>query len=264
MRCPGRAGTQRNSGNKLDAGQYAHWFRCLEAAACHHEADERVPRRSLLADNEELLAGIALETPRWRPSPPLNASQVGTLIAIRTSGARLLSLVNDLLDSASLRKQMLKINPKSINLASLVEEVAAVQNMLVRTGVKLTVSVPAETPLVTADPGRVAQILHNLVRPALRRAPPSLPLPERPKQSADCRRMPRNRSQLGNALKFTQRGYVNISADVNAFGTEVVVIVEDTGPGIPQDALERIFLPFEQGSAAINKKRAAPPSNNAA
>lgn len=218
--------------------------------------------RRLLADNEELLAGIALETPRWRPSPPLNASQVSTLVAIRTSGARLLSLVNDLLDSASLRKQMLKINPKSINLASLVEEVAAVQNMLIRTGVKLTVSVPAETPLVTADPGRVAQILHNLVRPALRKAPPSLPLPERP--AAVCKRMPRNRSQLGNALKFTQRGYVNISADVNAFGTEVVVIVEDTGPGVPQDALERIFLPFEQGSAAINKKRVAPPSDNAA
>ncbi|WP_158276601.1 MULTISPECIES: sensor histidine kinase [Solirubrobacterales] len=81
-------------------------------------------------------------------------------------------------------------------------------------GVELVVEpAPADVPALRTDPGKLAQILRNLV---------------------------------ANALRHTERGEVRVAARLVDDGTRVAFTVRDTGAGIPADDLERIFQPFER------------------
>lgn len=137
---------------------------------------------------------------------------------IVSSGRRLTSLVNDILDSAKLRHQDFELQYAAVDMCALVDLIVTLSQPLVATKAVLLLNhVSPDVPLVRADENRIQQVLHNLV---------------------------------GNAIKFTEMGKVEVSAAVA--DNMVRITIADTGVGIPADKFDRIFQSFEQvdGSTA--------------
>ena len=133
------------------------------------------------------------------------------LQSIRESGTTLLQLVNDVLDLAKLDSGKMSLHPEPVLLSKLTDDVFASFRLAAgEKGVEL-VNWTADVPTVLLDEHRFRQILFNLI---------------------------------GNAVKFTERGSVTVSATY--VGTKLEVAVSDTGCGIPPDMLKRILEPFVQ------------------
>ncbi|MCP5028630.1 MAG: GGDEF domain-containing protein, partial [Actinomycetia bacterium] len=147
------------------------------------------------------------------------AAVKSNLSMIVQSGRRLGHLVGDILDFSKLRHKSLELDPRPVDLRPMVEVVLTLSRPLVGSKeLELASTVPADLPAVMADENRLQQILHNLV---------------------------------GNAVKFTESGSVEVSA--TADDERVVVRVTDTGIGIPAETQERIFDAFEQADASIER-----------
>ncbi|HYO29525.1 MAG TPA: PAS domain S-box protein, partial [Thermomicrobiales bacterium] len=122
---------------------------------------------------------------------------------ISRSARHLLALVDDLLDLSRIEAGRLELAPEEVDLAGVVARVVAeVVPLAAAKGLSLTVDAPAGLPRVRADPVRLRQLLLNLA---------------------------------GNAVKFTERGKVTLTARGAAGGVEVAVA--DTGIGIAPEAL---------------------------
>ena len=133
------------------------------------------------------------------------------LTAIRASGTTLLQLVNDVLDLSRMDAGQLTLRPEPVRLSRLADEVFASFRMAADGKGLALANRTAEVPAVMLDGHRFRQILFNLV---------------------------------GNAVKFTDRGSVTVSASLG--GAELEVAVADTGRGIPRDMLEHVLDPFVQ------------------
>lgn len=143
------------------------------------------------------------------PLPPL---AIDNLQMISSSGQRLANLVNDLLDFSRMKNRELQLDFKAVDIFTASEVVLELTRPLVRKKpVALANEVPRSLPLARADENRLQQILHNLV---------------------------------GNAVKFTEKGRVAVSARQQE--DKLLISVADTGIGIPQDKFESIFNSFEQ------------------
>ena len=139
------------------------------------------------------------------------AEKDGALESIRASGTTLLQLVNDVLDLAKMDAGKMALKPGPMRLDKLTNEVFASFRMAAaEKGIKL-VNRAAGVPTVVLDEHRFRQILFNLV---------------------------------GNAVKFTASGSVEVSASYA--GTNLEVAVSDTGCGIASDMLSRVLDPFVQ------------------
>ncbi|WP_370476478.1 tetratricopeptide repeat protein [Tamlana flava] len=142
----------------------------------------------------------------------LSAKAMENLDMIANSGKRLSNLVNDILDFSKLKNQDLKLAMQPVDLYSVTKLVLKVSETLVDgKSIRLINSIPKDIALVEADENRVQQILYNLI---------------------------------GNAIKFTEEGKVEIQA-ANLDG-KVAVAIADTGIGIPENKFEDIFKSFEQ------------------
>lgn len=64
------------------------------------------------------------------------------------------------------------------------------------------------------------------------------------------------RNILSNAVKFTDKGSVSLSVDIGNQNSDVIIVIEDTGVGIPADKLESVFEAFEQAEASRTTERA--------
>jgi len=138
------------------------------------------------------------------------------LMRVAEQTEHLRRLVQELLDLSRIEAGRLTIDKAPLSLGSLLVDVAAnLRQMAKEKGVDLQVALPASLPLVEADGQRLAQVITNLVH---------------------------------NGIKFTSRpGQVRVAAErVNG---EVVVRVADTGPGIPTEALPRLFERFHQAGS---------------
>lgn len=146
-------------------------------------------------------------------SGPLNDKQAEYVAQIEASGRHLLALIANILDLAKADAEMLRAERAVVEVAGLLREaVAMVEPMALERRIDLCVGIPPRTTAIEADPLRAKQVLLNL---------------------------------LSNAIKFTESGG-SVGVRVRQ-GTDLVDIeVWDTGIGIPADALERIFEPFEQ------------------
>ena len=146
-----------------------------------------------------------------RDNPDDPAGREAALESIRASGNTLLELVNDVLDLAKMDAGKMTLQPGPVCLEKLTAEVFASFRLAARDkGVEL-VNRTAGVPEVLLDEHRFRQILFNLV---------------------------------GNAVKFTDRGTVEVSAARH--GTTLEVAVADTGCGIPRDMLGSVLDPFVQ------------------
>ena len=139
--------------------------------------------------------------------------------AIASSGEVLMSLVNDILDLAKLEAGKLDLDPRPTDMARMVRELAvAFLPQAQAKGLDLTVDLQPDIPCVDIDPQRVRQILNNLV---------------------------------GNAIKYTDRGWVKIAAEFKpdpseaGFGRLRFGVV-DSGRGISPEDQSRLMQPFVQ------------------
>jgi PAS domain S-box-containing protein len=155
----------------------------------------------------------------------LDPVQRRTLGVLEDAGRQMLAVLNDLLDLSSLNADKVRIEREPVSLVRLIEDAAVIWAAEVR-GKGLSMSVMIDPALVAprdVDTARLLQVIGNL---------------------------------MANAIKFTTEGGVTIQAwpERGRKGEERVAIeVEDTGPGVPQEAAERIFSPFEQ--ADVSSKR---------
>ena len=134
------------------------------------------------------------------------------------SGRHLLSLVDDLLDYSRIEAGRLELRPVDVVLDGFFTELGAMLRTLVHPGVELIWTCPEGLGSGTLDPTRVRQVVLNLG---------------------------------GNALKFTREGSVEVV--VAADEEQIRVTVTDTGPGIPEEVQQRLFMPFVQGTTQGRK-----------
>jgi PAS domain S-box-containing protein len=156
---------------------------------------------------------------------PLDATQRDYVNIISGSAQALLTLINDVLDLSKIEADRLEIEAVEFNIRDLLyETVAATAFQAAAKGLELIVDcLPVVPFLIRGDPGRIRQIIMNLV---------------------------------GNAIKFTHEGYVDLRvmhrlADDGAEFLEIRV--EDTGIGIPADRLDRLFQSFSQVDSSTTR-----------
>ncbi len=149
----------------------------------------------------------------------LEPDQRKALEVVQRSAESLLAIINDILDFSKIEAGKLSVESIPVDLIGVADEVIGLLGHAAQErGLALRFSAAAHPPRVLGDPGRIRQILMNLV---------------------------------GNALKFTERGHVEIRLswrDPLPDGRiPVIYSVEDTGIGIPEDHLPSLFKPFTQG-----------------
>ncbi len=134
-----------------------------------------------------------------------------------------MTLINDVLDLAKIESGKMELHPAEFRIDDLVErQVSTLMPLAEKRQIALTWSVDAGLPIVFQDPGKMQQILTNLI---------------------------------SNAIKFTpEGGRVRISA--SKVDNNCRVTIEDNGIGIPLDEQERIFEKFRQGRGVPGQKDA--------
>ena len=147
---------------------------------------------------------------------------------VRRSGESLLAIINDVLDFSKIEAGKLELEPLPFAFRdTLGETLKTLAPLAHRKGLELAYEVAADVPDgVVGDPGRIGQIVLNLV---------------------------------GNAIKFTDRGEVTVSAEVvppAGAGDDVVlhVVVRDTGIGIPESKRESVFQAFTQADGSTTRR----------
>ena len=159
------------------------------------------------------------------PFGKLSDTQKDNLSAIIYSGRRLANLVNDILDFSKLKYQDIQLQQKSVGTKEITEVVLKSSQFSIKNkNLKLVNSISADLPPVYADENRLQQILYNLI---------------------------------GNAIKFTESGQVEVSAKLISEKDKtqfLAITVSDTGIGIPQDKLEKIFESFEQADGSSTRQ----------
>ncbi|HBL58135.1 MAG TPA: histidine kinase [Cyanobacteria bacterium UBA8803] len=145
---------------------------------------------------------------------------VFNLAMIVSSGRRLNQLVNDLLDFSQLKHKKIELKIKPLGMREIADVVLTLSQPLIGSKpLQLINQINPNIPPVDADENRVQQILYNLV---------------------------------GNAIKFTERGTIEVSATPLENWLEITVA--DTGIGIPAEKFDRIFESFEQADGSIGRE----------
>ena len=139
-----------------------------------------------------------------------------SLESISRSGRHLTSLVEAVLDDASLNAGKVSLNLRDFSLRGIVEDLSAMMAPLAaEKGLAFSATIEPDVPdYVRADDVRLRQVLVNI---------------------------------LGNAVKFTEEGSIRLS--LRRDGDRLVASVRDTGPGIDEKNQDRVFRAFERGDA---------------
>jgi signal transduction histidine kinase/CheY-like chemotaxis protein len=202
-----------------------------EAERRRHEAEEAVAAKSafvamisheLRTPISAILAGAA----RLHSEVPEPSSKIHAQL-IADAGGLMRTLLNDLLDFSRLEAGRMSVEKTPFNLRqTLADTLRLWRPEATRKGLRLRVIGAARLPQWASGDGmRLRQVLNNL---------------------------------LSNAIKFTERGGVTVSLNANppnaSLGGDQLVLsidVIDTGKGIPEAALPRLFTPFDQLNAAV-------------
>ncbi len=148
---------------------------------------------------------------------------VGT---VRRSGEHLLSLVNDVLDYSKVEAGKMKLESIDFDPSTLLEDVRLLMSEPASAkNIGLEYAWTSEAPaVIRTDPTRLRQILFNLV---------------------------------GNAIKFTASGTVRLIASMEPGGKSghrLIVRVQDSGIGMAEDVVQRLFRPFTQADASMSRR----------
>jgi len=152
----------------------------------------------------------------------LTHDQRDYLDAIKTSGDNLREIINQVLDYSKIEAGKVTLNPGIFEFKLLPENTLFLYKNNVKAGVKLQSNIDPKVPeWIEADSARLSQVLNNLV---------------------------------SNAVKFISQGSITIQSSLassNPENGQVIIKMEviDTGPGIPENMLTRLFAPFSQVEA---------------
>ena len=156
----------------------------------------------------------------------LSSSGKEYLSILQSSAQSLKVLIDDILDYSKIEAGKLDIETRAFSLKSLIDETVNMFKMLAsEKGIELRVNLSSDFPnLIKSDVTRVRQILTNLV---------------------------------SNAIKFTHKGYVEISGELVSKSNNLYTIqlsVKDTGIGIPDDVKPQLFQSFQQADSSTTRK----------
>ena len=160
-------------------------------------------------------ANLLLET-------PLNAEQRDFVQSVQSSGDLLLTIINDVLDYSKIEAGRMTVECIDFNLRSMCDEVPAILRvMAANRGLEMRLDYDATLPpYIQGDPLRIRQVLLNLA---------------------------------SNAVKFTERGTVRI--EVSRLGeSQLKVSVTDSGIGINEEQLNRMFVRFTQADSSTTRR----------
>ena len=165
------------------------------------------------------MTDLALET-------RLTSEQREYLDLVKSSSESLLQVINDVLDFSKVESRKIELEHLAFDLRAVVAQTLKPLSIRAQQkGLDLMVDVSPGVPsLVSGDPGRLRQVIANLV---------------------------------GNAIKFTDEGYVLLAVDAETADREAIVIhgrVMDTGIGIPPRSMARIFEPFMQADGSTTRR----------
>ncbi|MBF0239695.1 MAG: response regulator [SAR324 cluster bacterium] len=150
----------------------------------------------------------------------MTAVQKNNLVLVVLSGKRLAHLVNDILDFSKLKNKDIVLQIKPVNMRQIADIILKIMEPLaLQKSLKLNNLIPDDFPDVAGDENRLQQILYNLV---------------------------------GNAIKFTDKGEISVTAMVHDKLAEIAV--NDTGIGIPKDKFEQVFAAFDQVDASTSRQ----------
>lgn len=141
--------------------------------------------------------------------PDASIRQVGR---VQAAAQHLLEVIEEILTFSRMEAGKEEVHAEPVSLAELMNNVATIAEPLARAkGLEFRLELPEDLPAVTTDARKVRQIVLNL---------------------------------LGNAVKFTEAGAVDLRADLD--DEQIILEVRDSGIGIPAEHLERVWEPFQQ------------------
>lgn len=197
-----------------EAAQAADRAKSEFLAVMSHEI--RTPLNSVLG-----FADLLTET-------TLDLPQKEQVDMIRRSGDALLVLLNDILDFSRIESGKMPIQPSSVDIRGCIRDVVDLYGATAQAkGLRINVRIEDLVPqALCTDPGRLRQILLNLI---------------------------------GNAVKFTPAGEINVTAKKGTHDPQdgrfpLQVAVSDTGIGIPPDRVARLFKPFSQADSSTTRR----------
>ena len=183
--------------------------------------------------NTELLASMSHEirTPlngvlgmiELLKSTPLNNEQLEYVLTVRNSGNALVRVINDILDYSKIESGKFDIEKIPFNLSDLLDDCTSIFLFnSIDSGVPLYLNIDSNVPeVIISDPVRIKQIIINY---------------------------------LSNAFKFTKSGKIIIKIESIANNKKLKFTVSDTGIGIPQNKINRLFEMFSQADSSTTRK----------
>ncbi|WP_442602387.1 ATP-binding protein [Paenibacillus sp. KN14-4R] len=151
----------------------------------------------------------------------LNEKSLKDMELLITISRRMSHMLGDLLDVARLKEHRIVLQQEPLKIQSIVPGVIGMLKFMIEgKPVGLKINIPESLPPVWADEKRLVQILYNL---------------------------------LHNALKYTEKGTISVSAESR--NGQAIIHISDTGVGMNEETQARVFLPYEQGSYGISDGR---------
>ncbi|MDP3920943.1 MAG: PAS domain S-box protein, partial [Candidatus Omnitrophota bacterium] len=217
----GSIGIARDIGERKRAEEEKKAKEAAEAAAhakseflAHMSHEVRTPLNGIIGMTELLL------------DTDLTPEQLEYLTTTKTSADALLQLINDILDFSKIEAGKLRLEEIPFDLRDCLGD--TVNTLALRAhsnGLELACHILPDVPdTVVGDPGRLRQVIVNLV---------------------------------GNAIKFTEAGEIVVRVEVESRSEETITLhlsVTDTGIGIPKEKLKAIFESFEQADGSTTRK----------
>ena len=139
---------------------------------------------------------------------------------IQTSGERLLHLLNNIIDISRIEANDLQVSRQDTNVKQIIEKSAELYKFKANEkGLKFNMKLE-DTPMVHADPTSLSKVISDVI---------------------------------DNAIKYTEEGFVNITSDYDSERNEVFIKIRDTGVGIDENYLPKVFEAFRQESLGYSR-----------
>ena len=155
-------------------------------------------------------------------SEDLNDNQMDYVYDINTSARSLLSIINDILDMSKIESGKFSLNPVSYDFHALLDNISSMFQYVAQSkGVEFRYESEGDLPgYLYGDDIRLRQVMVNI---------------------------------CGNAVKFTEKGYVRLKVKIPADKSSVIFEVEDTGVGIREEDMPKLFNAFMQADMSKNR-----------